>query len=106
MCSIGKKLTLLREEAEDYLVEQGMAIPRPPHWGKNNNPEQWWNINDFEILCASYQHEVEGFLETVSLYFPEDQNQTTTSPNHAPCPESLYETLWFLSSLLFDKLRY
>jgi hypothetical protein len=61
LASIGKKLTLLREEAGDYLVEQGMAIPRPPRWEKNNDPEQWWNINDFEILCASYQHEVEGF---------------------------------------------
>ena len=70
LASIGKKLTLLREEAGDYLVEQGMAIPRPPRWGKNNDPEQWWNINDFEILCASYRHEVEGFLKTVSPYFP------------------------------------
>ena len=46
-----------------------MAIPRPPRWRKNNDPEQWWNINDFEILCTSYQHEVEGFLKTVSPYF-------------------------------------
>jgi hypothetical protein len=43
LASIGKKLTLLNEEAGDYLVEQGMAIPRPPRWGKNNDPEQWWN---------------------------------------------------------------
>ena len=70
LASIGKKLTLLREEAGDYLVEQGMAIIRLPCWGKNNDPEQWWNINDFEILCASYQHEVEGFLKTISPYFP------------------------------------
>ena len=70
LTSIGKKLTLLREEAGDYLVEQGIAIPRPPHWGKNNDLEQWWNINDFEILCASYQHEIEGFLKTISPYFP------------------------------------
>ena len=45
LTSIGKKLTLLREEAGDYLLEQGMAIPRLPRWGKNNTPEQWWNIN-------------------------------------------------------------
>ena len=70
LASIGKKLTLLREEAGDYLVEQGMAIPRLPCWGKNNDPEQWWNINDFEILCASYRHEVEGFLKPFSPYFP------------------------------------
>ena len=30
LASIGKKLTLLREEAGDYLVEQGMAIPKLP----------------------------------------------------------------------------
>ena len=70
LASIGKNLTLLREEVGDYLVEQGMAIPRPPCWRKNNDPEQWWNINDFEILCSSYQHEVEGFLKTVSPHFP------------------------------------
>ena len=70
LSSIGKKLTLLREEAGDYLVEQGMAIPRLPRWGKSNDPEQWWNINNFEILCTSHRHEVEGFLKTVSPYFP------------------------------------
>ena len=70
LASIGKRLTLLREEAGDYLVEQGIAIPRLPCWGKNNDPEQWWNINDFEILCASYRHQVEGFLKTISPYFP------------------------------------
>ena len=70
LASIGKNLTLLREEVGDYLVEQGMAIPRPPCWRKNNDPEQWWNINDFQILCASYQHEVEGFLKTVLPYLP------------------------------------
>ena len=70
LASIGKKLTLLREEAGDYLVEQGMAIPRLPRWGKNNDLEQWWNINDFEILCASYWHEVEGFLKDRLTIFP------------------------------------
>ena len=47
-----------------------MAIPKPPRWGKNNDPEQWWNINDFKIICASYRHDVEGFLKTISPYFP------------------------------------
>ena len=27
-------------------------------------------INDFKILCTSYRHKVEGFLKTVSPYFP------------------------------------
>ena len=79
LTSIGKK-PLLREEAGDYLVEQGMAIPRPPRWGKNNDPEQWWNINDFEILCAFYQHKVEGFLKTVSPYFPRGPNSDNDFP--------------------------
>ena len=52
LASIGKKLNLLREEAGDYLVEQGMAIFRLPRWGKNNNSEQWWNINDFNDTTA------------------------------------------------------
>ena len=30
LASIGRKFTLLKEEAGDYLVE-GMAIPKPPH---------------------------------------------------------------------------
>ena len=83
LASIGKKLTLLREEAGDYLVEQGMAIPRPPRWGKNNDPEQWWNINDFEIFCVSYQHEVKGFLKTISPYFPRKPKSDDDFPE--PC---------------------
>jgi hypothetical protein len=46
-----------------------MAIPKPPHWGKDNDPEEWWTINDFKILCAPYWHKVEGLLKTVLPYF-------------------------------------
>ena len=85
LASIGKKLTLLREEAGDYLVEQRMAIPRPPCWGKNNDLEQWWNINDFEILCTSYWHEVEGFLKTILPYFPRRPKSDDDFPKpHTP----------------------
>ena len=72
LASIGKELTQLREEAGDYPVEQGMAIPKLPCWGQNNDPdpEKWSTINDLKILCPSYQHEVEEFLKTVLLYFP------------------------------------
>ena len=54
LASITKKLSKLREEARDYLVENGSAVPKPPLWGKNNDPEEWLNANDFEILSASY----------------------------------------------------
>ena len=80
LASIGKKLTQLREEAGDYLVEQGMAIPRPPCWGKNHDLEQWWTINNFEILCASYRHEVEGFLKTLLPYFPKGPKSDDNFP--------------------------
>jgi len=36
--------------------------------GKDNNPHQWWNINDYEILCAAYRQEVELFLKSFSPY--------------------------------------
>jgi hypothetical protein len=54
LASIGKKLSNLREDMRDYLVGNGMAVPKPPLWGKNNNPEEWWSTNDFEILSAAY----------------------------------------------------
>jgi hypothetical protein len=47
-----------------------MAVPKPPLWGKNNNPEEWWSTNDFKIFSAAYRHEVEGFLKIVSPYIP------------------------------------
>ena len=47
-----------------------MAVPKLPLWGKNNNPEEWWNVNDFEIISTTYRHEVEGFLKVIAPYFP------------------------------------
>jgi hypothetical protein len=70
LTSITKKLSKLRDKARDYLVENGLAVPKPPLWGKNNDPEEWLNVNDFEILSAAYRHEVEGFLKRVAPYFP------------------------------------
>jgi hypothetical protein len=61
-----RKLSNLREEARDYLVENGLAIPKVPLWGKNNNPDEWWNTSDFEIISRAYQHEVEGFLTIIA----------------------------------------
>jgi hypothetical protein len=68
--SISKKLSTLRAEVKDYLVAKGLAVLKPPLWGKDNDPTEWWNINNFEILSACYQHEVEIFLKIVTLYFP------------------------------------
>jgi hypothetical protein len=70
LTSIGKKLSNLREEAREYLVGNGMAVPKPPLWGKNNNPKEWWSTNDFEIISAAYRHQVKGFFKVISPYFP------------------------------------
>src|SRR6202050_2967128 len=35
LVSIAEKLSKLREEARDYLVENGSAVPKTPLWGKN-----------------------------------------------------------------------
>ena len=61
LISITKKLSKLREEAQDYLVENGSAVPKAPLWGKNNDPEEWLNMNDFKIISAAYRHKLEGF---------------------------------------------
>jgi hypothetical protein len=53
LTSITKKLSKLRDEVQDYLVENGLAVPRLPLWGKNNDPEEWLNVNDFKILSAA-----------------------------------------------------
>jgi len=68
-----------------------MAVPKLPLWGKNNNPEEWWSTNDFEIISAAYRHEVEGFLKVVSPYFPkgstpEDNVPEPRTPIGAPAP--------------------
>src|ERR1700676_642309 len=66
LVSITKKLSKLREEAPDYLVENGSAVPKPPLWEKNNNPEEWLNANDFKIISVAYRHKVEGFFKKVA----------------------------------------
>jgi hypothetical protein len=55
------------------LVAKGLAVPKPPLWGKDNNLTKWWSINNFEILSTCYQHEVEIFLKVVAPYFPKGQ---------------------------------
>jgi len=72
--SISKQLSALRAEAKDYLVAEGLAIPKPPLWGKDNNLTKWWSTNDFKILSTCYQHEVEIFLKIMAPYLPKAQD--------------------------------
>jgi hypothetical protein len=71
--SISKKLSTLRAEAKYYLVAKGLAVTRPPLWGKDNDPTEWWSINNFKILSACYQHKLEIFLKIVVPSFPKGQ---------------------------------
>src|ERR1700677_2753362 len=98
LVSIAEKLSKLREEARDYLVENGSAVPKTPLWGKNNDPEEWLNANDFEIISAAYRHEVEEFLKKVAPYFPraskaEDMGETKPRmpPGLSSYPTSISE---------------
>jgi len=72
--SISKKLSTLRAEAKDYLVAEGLALPKPPLWGKDNDRTEWWSTNDFKILSACYRHKVEIFMKIVVPYFPKAQD--------------------------------
>jgi hypothetical protein len=63
-----KLLTQIRGDYQYDLLADGLAIPVPPVWVKDNNPHQWWSINDYEILCAIYHQEVELFLKSFSPY--------------------------------------
>jgi len=71
--SISKKLSTLRVAAKDYLVAEGLAVPKPPLWEKVNDLTEWWSANNFKILSACYQHKVEIFLKIVVPYFPKAQ---------------------------------
>src|ERR1700734_3332746 len=96
LASITKKLSMLRDEARDYLVENALAVPKLPLWGKNNDPEEWLNVNDFKILSAAYRHEVEGFLKRVAPYFPKasktediEESEPRTPPGISGYPTSV-----------------
>jgi hypothetical protein len=65
---VERRLTILREEFKYPFVAEALAIPKPPFWAKNNDCNEWWSMNDFEILAVCYRHKVEMFLKMVSKY--------------------------------------
>ena len=48
-----KLLVQMRKDYQYDILVEGSAILVPPVWGRDNNPHQWWNINDYEILCPT-----------------------------------------------------
>lgn len=106
---IPKKLTAAKNKVLNSLLENGMVLPSPPIWGKENNPEEWWSINDFEILAACYQHEVEYYLKVITTYLPkgkksksdvinvhqtlgvlQNQYSSATDPEHTKKPRNSF----------------
>lgn len=54
-----RKLYKLINHTSEELVNHGYGIPRVLRWGQENCLSEWWNENDFEILCACYRQEIE-----------------------------------------------
>src|SRR6202167_3639892 len=73
----------------NYSVENASAVPKLPLWGRNNNPEEWLDANDFEIISVAYRHEVEIFLKTVAPYFPRGSTTEKITPPKPHMPLSL-----------------
>src|ERR1700679_2964325 len=69
----------MRKDYQSDVAADG-AIPAVPLWGKDNDPHQWWMINDYEVLCAAFRHEVEFFLKTFVPYLSKEEKgfQPTT----------------------------
>jgi len=69
-----KLLRKIRGKCLEEVLDDGLSIPKLPFWGgKTNNPQQWWNLNDYEILAATFQHEVGAFLKVYSFYLPKEE---------------------------------
>ena len=73
----------MRKDYQSDIAADG-AIPAVPLWGKDNDPHQWWMINDYEVLCAAFRHEVELFLKTFVPYLSkEGKGFQPTTPRKA-----------------------
>src|SRR6202050_2927980 len=74
----------MRKDYQYDILAEGLAIPVPPIWGKDNDPQQWWRINNYEILSAAFHHEVELFLKSFVPYLPKGEKEfRPTTPRKA-----------------------
>lgn len=76
------KIRSLIAHTSEGLVNHGTGIPKIPRWGRDNRVDEWWNLNDFEVLCASYRQEVEAVLKILANVIPRkpefDQEEPST----------------------------
>ena len=57
------------------VLANGLAILEPPIWGKTNNPQQWWSLNDYEILSAAFWHKGDLFRKFYSPYLSKGESK-------------------------------
>src|SRR6202050_5582990 len=78
-----KLLAQMRKDYQSDIPAKG-SIPILPIWGKANDPQQWWTINDYEVLCATFCHEVELFLKSFVPYLSKGEKEFwPTTPRKA-----------------------
>ena len=73
LMQVTKLLISMRKNYQYKILANVLVIPVPPILGKDNNPQQWWSINDYKILLATFRHEVETFLKSFSPYLPTEE---------------------------------
>ncbi|KAJ7097358.1 hypothetical protein C8R44DRAFT_949411 [Mycena epipterygia] len=66
--------------AEDSFRMAGKTPPPLPSWGSDDDLDEYYSANDFEILAVCFRAEVENFLYTLDRYYdfvsgrPRDSN--------------------------------
>jgi len=58
LARITKLMTRMRKNYQYKILNNTLITPSLPICGKDNNPQQWWSVNDYEILAAAFHHEV------------------------------------------------
>ena len=48
-----KLLAKLGKDFQYKVLIDRLSIPIPPVWGKYNDPQQWWSLYDYKVLCAT-----------------------------------------------------
>ena len=66
-------LRRIKRRCFEEVLDNRLSVPEPPLWGKTNNPQLWWNLNDYKIISATFHYEVGVFLKVYSSYLPKEE---------------------------------
>ena len=70
---VTRLLRKIRRNCYDEVLDNGLDVLEPPVWGKTNNPQQWWSLNDYKILSTTFWHEVKAFVKVHSSYLSREK---------------------------------